>query len=119
MTYFDDAQLNYTQASTHPRTLYAVNKPNLNGQQTIILNYDTCCSVCAGWLVLIMFHLSGNEQVVHLAGPDGGKIPSALHHVSSVFGPRYPKAEVRVDSFCDAVKNSQALKNNILDGIMK
>ena len=119
MTYFDDAQLSYTQASTHPRTLYAVYKPNLNRQQTVILNYGTCCSVRAGWLVLIMFHLSGNEQVVHVAGLDGGNIPSAVHHVSSVFGPRYPKAEVRVDSFCDAVKNSWALKNNILDGKMK
>ena len=119
MTYFDDAQLNYTQASTHPRTLYVVYKPNLNRQQTIILNYDTCCSVCAGWLVLIMFHLSGNEQVLHVAGLDGGNIPSAAHDVSSVFGPWYTKAEVRVDSFCDAVKNSRALKNNILDGKMK
>ena len=119
MTYFDDAQLNYTQARTHSRTLYAVYKPNLNRQQTIILNYGTFCSVRAGWLVLIMFDLSGNERVVHVSGLDGGNIPSAVHHVSSVFGPRYPKAEVRVDSFWNAVKNSEALKNNILDGKMK
>ena len=68
-----------------------------------------------------MFHLSGNGQVVHLAGLDGGgsSLPASVQQTGSVSGSGIARAEIRADSFWDVVGNSQAKKKNILDGKMK
>ena len=67
-----------------------------------------------------MFHLSGNEEVVHLAGLDGGSsLPAAVQQTSSVSGSGIARAEIRAGSFWDVVGNSKAKKNNILDNRMK
>ena len=68
-----------------------------------------------------MFHLSGNGQVVHHAGPVGGgsSLPAAVQQTSSVSGSGIARAEIRAGSFWDVVGNSKAKKNNILDNRMK
>ena len=117
VTYFDDAQLRSTFAH-ECTTLYAVYKPNLDNKQYLITALAVLSVPAITRLALTTFYSSGNESVVHVTGLDGDNIRSALRHMSSVSGYGYPKAEVRVDRFYDAVRGSEALRNNILDGQM-
>ena len=126
VTYFDDAQLRSTLAHACT-TLYAVYKPNLDNKQYLItalavLSVPAITRLTLTPTIFFLFffslNLSGNGTVVHLTGLRSDSSLSAVRHVSSVSGYGYSNAEVRLDEFCVAVRGSEAVKNNILDGQM-
>ena len=62
-----------------------------------------------------MFHLSGDERVVHVAGLGGvSSLSASVQQAGSVSGSGYAQAEIREDSFWNVVANSKAKKNNSL-----
>ena len=124
VTYFDDAQLRSTLAHACT-TLYAVYKPNLDNKQYLItalavlsVPVITRLTLTPSPNFILFLNLSGNGTVVHLTGLRSDSSLSAVRHVSSVSDCGYSNAEVRRDRFCVAVRGSEAVKNNILDGQM-
>ena len=69
-------------------------------------------------LVVFFFCLSGDEQIVHLAGDDNDGINGQIDsgHLFTICGQRFRKALVKVDNFWDVVDGCKAMKNNAKDG---
>ena len=68
-------------------------------------------------LVMFLFCLSGDEQIVHLAGDDNDGINGQFDsgHLFTISGQRFRKALVKVDNFWDVVDGCKAMKNNAKD----
>ncbi|CAG2256526.1 unnamed protein product [Mytilus edulis] len=66
-------------------------------------------------LNMYSYALTGNEEVIHLAGDEGHSSGAYLTKLFSVCGVPFNKVTVKIENFWKVVNNSRAKKNNIYD----